>query len=132
MSKRNSAENGFSIIEALVAAVIAATAVTQFYASLGTGILLDARTGKQSTQTLTALSVLDTIREEAAQGKRILPGQNLSGELNGIRWTAQIRDAATEFTFDWLGPGALTSVHISIGGQEENTILTGYIPGVTR
>ncbi len=132
MTNRVSAEDGFSIIEALVAALIAGVAVTQFYDGLGTGLRLDATTSRQARETLTALSALDSIREQAAQGTRFLPGQTLSGDIDGIRWTANMRDAAAGFALGWMGPGAVTSVNIAIKGRKDNPVVTGYIPGVAR
>ena len=83
---RRGTARGFSLIEALVSVVIAATVLTQFYSAIATGARLEDRADRQAAQVLVATIVLDRVGVDVP----LRAGVNDNGRLRGHDWSLSI------------------------------------------
>ncbi len=105
---------GFSLIEALVALMLAAGVLGGFYKALSTGAVLENRAEDQAAHVLVATSILDRVGADLP----LRNGTRENGTTRGLPWTLTIGDSPTEdMRLGVTMPGDLLFVFVTVGRE---------------
>ncbi len=113
--RRRPADAGLSLVEAVVALAVAATAVASFYDALTSGALLSRRAEARAEAALAAFLVLD----RAGIDLPLIPGAQEQGRLRGLDWRYRVIDAAARIDGLALSPGEVLLVEVTVARAGE-------------
>ena len=84
-------QRGFTLIETLVAMVIATIAVSGFYQALSQGAFMEQRASIQAEQMLVATQIMDRVGVDIP----LRPGLQDTGTLRGLEWNYAVSGGGT-------------------------------------
>ncbi len=114
-ARRRAGDAGVSLVEAVVALAVAATAVAAFYDSLASGALLSRRAETRAEAALAAFLVLD----RAGLDLPLIPGAEEAGRLRGLDWRYRVLDASARIEGLALAPGEILLVEVVVAAPGE-------------
>ncbi|MEM9797753.1 MAG: prepilin-type N-terminal cleavage/methylation domain-containing protein [Pseudomonadota bacterium] len=113
--RRTHRSRGFTLIESLVAVVVATTALAGFYSAMSTGLQLGKRADQQARYVSVATMILDRVGPDYP----LNPGLTENGQLDGLDWTLTISDRPTsDIALGVADPDMLAFIYVQVADPD--------------